>query len=146
MKTLLSIAVLTLAVTESSAQQGPIVPSFPGYVAVINPGPAAGLCGARGCITPDVGIPLSYFATPADVGRARKEALNMAAIAGAVQDAVPNPGDRFGFRIGAAGSSGVFAGAVGFSFNMNDSARLSLNYGHSGSIGLFSGGLNLSFK
>ena len=36
---------------------------------------------------------------------------------------LPNPGDRFGLRLNAAGAGSEFAGAVGFSYNVAEDAR-----------------------
>jgi hypothetical protein len=74
------------------------------------------------------------------------KALEGAALAAAVKDALPNPGDRFALRFNAAGASGEFAGAVGFSYNVAERARVHINYGRSASENAVSGGVNLSFR
>lgn len=70
----------------------------------------------------------------------------LTAVAAALRDAIPNPGDRFALRINAAGFSGQAAGAIGFSYNVTDSARVSVNYGQGRSQGIVSGGMNFSFR
>ena len=77
-----------------------------------------------------------------DIGKA----LEGAALAAAVKDALPNPGDRFALRFNAAGASGEFAGAVGFSYNVAERTRVHINYGRSASENAVSGGVNLSFR
>ena len=74
------------------------------------------------------------------------KALEGAALAAAVKDALPNAGDRFALRLNAAGASGEFAGAVGFAYNLAERARVHLNYGRSRSENAVSGGVNLSFR
>ena len=74
------------------------------------------------------------------------KALEGAALAAAVKDALPNPGDRFALRFNAAGASGEFAGAVGFSYNVAERTRVHINYGRSASENAVSGGVNLSFR
>lgn len=74
------------------------------------------------------------------------KALEGAALAAAVKDALPNPGDRFALRLNAAGASGEFAGAVGFSYNVQERTRIHINYGRSASENAVSGGVNLSFR
>jgi YadA-like membrane anchor domain len=82
------------------------------------------------------------LATIEDLGKA----LEGAALAAAVKDALPNPGDRFALRFNAAGASGEFAGAVGFSYNVAERTRVHINYGRSASENAVSGGVNLSFR
>jgi YadA-like protein len=74
------------------------------------------------------------------------KALEGAALAAAVKDALPNPGDRFALRLNAAGAGGEFAGAVGFSYNVAERTRVHINYGRSASENAVSGGVNLSFR
>ena len=74
------------------------------------------------------------------------KALEGAALAAAVKDALPNPGDRFALRLNAAGAGGAFAGAVGFSANVAERTRVHVNYGRSESQNAVSGGVNLSFR
>jgi hypothetical protein len=74
------------------------------------------------------------------------KALEGAALASAVKDALPNPGDRFALRLNAAGAGGEFAGAVGFSYNVVERTRIHVNYGRSASQNAVSGGVNLSFR
>ena len=71
--------------------------------------------------------------------------LEIGAIAAAMKDAIPNYGDRFAIRLNAAGFGDKVAGAVGFSYNVTDSTRLSVNYGQGRSQSVVSGGLNMSF-
>jgi hypothetical protein len=87
-----------------------------------------------------VGGQVAYLNTQID------RSLELVAVAAAMKDAIPNAGDRFAFRINAAAFSGQAAGAVGFSYNLNDSARVSVNYGQGRSQGVVSGGLNFSFR
>ena len=75
-----------------------------------------------------------------------EKAMEGAALAAAVKDALPNPGDRFALRFNAAGASGEFAGAVGFSYNVAERTRVHINYGRSASENAVSGGVNLSFR
>ena len=74
------------------------------------------------------------------------KALEGAALAAAVKDALPNPGDRFGLRLNVAGAGGEFAGSVGFSYNVQERTRVHVNYGRSESQNALSGGVNLSFR
>jgi hypothetical protein len=74
------------------------------------------------------------------------KALEGAALAAAVKDALPNPGDRFALRLNAAGAGSEFAGAVGFSYNVAERTRVHINYGRSASENAVSGGVNLSFR
>jgi hypothetical protein len=74
------------------------------------------------------------------------KALEGAALAAAVKDALPNPGDRFALRLNAAGAGSAFAGAVGFSYNVAERTRVHINYGRSESQNAVSGGVNLSFR
>jgi len=74
------------------------------------------------------------------------KALEGAALAAALKDALPNPGDRWALRLNLAGASGEFAGAVGFAYGVADRARIHLDYGRSSSQNAVSGGVNLSFK
>jgi len=74
------------------------------------------------------------------------KALEGAALAAAVKDALPNPGDRFALRLNAAGAGGAFAGAVGFAANVAERTRIHVNYGRSESQNAVSGGVNLSFR
>ena len=71
--------------------------------------------------------------------------LQYNAIAAAMKDAIPNTGDRFAIRLNAAGFDGYAAAAVGFSYNITDRARVSINYGQSRSQNIVSGGMNFSF-
>jgi hypothetical protein len=73
-------------------------------------------------------------------------AFEVTAIAAAMGDAIPNPGDRFAIRLNAAALNGAAAGAFGFSYNLNDTARVSVNYGQGRTQSVVSGGLNLSFR
>ena len=72
-------------------------------------------------------------------------AYDVAAVAGAMKDAIPNPGDRFAIRLNAAAIDGYAAGAIGVGVNLTDSARLALNYGRGRTQNMVSGGFNLSF-
>ena len=74
------------------------------------------------------------------------KALEGAALAAAVKDAVPNDGDRFALRLNAAGAGSEFAGAVGFAANIAERTRIHFNYGRSESQNAVSGGVNLSFR
>jgi hypothetical protein len=73
-------------------------------------------------------------------------ANELAVIAGALRDAIPNAGDRYAFRVNLAGAAGQAAGGVSFSANLDESFRASLNYGHGQRQNMFSGGLNFSFN
>jgi YadA-like membrane anchor domain len=81
----------------------------------------------------------------ASIDKDLSKALEGAALAAAIKDALPNPGDRFAVRLNAAGAGGEFAGAVGFSYNVVERARIHVNYGRSESQNAVSGGVNLSF-
>ena len=74
------------------------------------------------------------------------KALEGAALASALKDAIPNDGDRFALRLNAAGASGEFAGAVGFAYAVQERTRVHVNYGRSASENALSGGVNLSFR
>jgi hypothetical protein len=74
------------------------------------------------------------------------KALEGAALASALKDALPNEGDRFALRLNAAGASGEFAGAVGFAYNVAERTRVHVNYARSASENAVSGGVNLSFR
>jgi hypothetical protein len=74
------------------------------------------------------------------------KALEGAALASAVKDALPNPGDRFALRLNVAGAGGEFAGAVGFAYGVAERTRVHFNYGRSESQNAVSGGVNLSFR
>ena len=74
------------------------------------------------------------------------KALEGAALASALKDAIPNEGDRFALRLNAAGASGEFAGAVGFAYAVQERTRVHVNYGRSASENALSGGVNLSFR
>jgi len=75
-----------------------------------------------------------------------RKLFSLVAVSAAIQDAIPNSGDRFAFRINAAGFSGTVAGAVGASMNFGKRARLSFNYGQARSEQIVSGGLNFSIR
>jgi hypothetical protein len=74
------------------------------------------------------------------------KALEGAALASALKDAIPNEGDRFALRLNAAGASGEFAGAVGFAYAVQERTRVHVNYARSASENALSGGVNLSFR
>jgi hypothetical protein len=74
------------------------------------------------------------------------KSLEIGAIAAAMKDAIPNSGDRFAIRLNAAAFNGQSAGAIGFSYNLNDMARVAVNYGQGRSQSIVSGGVNLSFR
>jgi len=74
------------------------------------------------------------------------QAMELSAIAAAMKDAIPNPGDRFAVRFNAAGFDDVLAGAVGVSYNLTERARVSVNYGQGESQSIVSGGMNFSFR
>jgi hypothetical protein len=74
------------------------------------------------------------------------KALEGAALAAALKDALPNPGDRWALRGNVAGAGGEFAGAVGFAYAVAERARIHFDYGRSSSQNAVSGGVNLSFK
>ena len=99
------------------------------------------------------GINVNQFVTVSDfnsrfnaVSGQISQAFELTAIAAALKDAIPNPGDRFAIRINAAAFSGQAAGAIGFSYNLTDSARVSVNYGQGRSQGIINGGMNFSFR
>lgn len=98
-------------------------------------------------------MPLSAFASSSALQSAVatltdqvNKSLEIGAIAAAMKDAIPNPGDRFAIRLNAAAFSGEAAAAIGFSYNLTDSMRASFNYGQGRSQSVFSGGLNFSFR
>ena len=108
-------------------------------------------------------LPVSGFASTSDMTslRARVDAaftafgqvqqqadtaLEVATIAAAMRDAIPNHGDRFALRVNAAAMDGRMAGSIGASMNISDSTRLSINYGRGATQNIISGGMNFSFK
>lgn len=131
-----------------------ITPSRPGSCGPAQPN------GAQYCLSDLQGIPVSYFATSASMISLNNQlnslstqmrsqfskAFELSAISSAMGDAIPNPGDRFALRINAAGFNGEAAGALGLSYNITDSARLSINYGQGRSQSVVSGGMNFSFR
>ncbi|MGH6770069.1 MAG: YadA-like family protein, partial [Xanthobacteraceae bacterium] len=82
----------------------------------------------------------------AEINRQISQSFEMVAVAAALKDAIPNPGDRFAFRINAAAFEGYAAGAIGVSYNITESARISFNYGQGQSRAIVSGGMNFSFR
>jgi hypothetical protein len=109
------------------------------------------------CVTPTCNayIPLAAFSggnsqtLQAEINALNAQtsrAFELIAVAAAMKDAIPNAGDRFAVRLNAAAFNGQAAGAFGVSYNITDSARLSLNYGQGASRAIVSGGLNLSFR
>jgi len=73
------------------------------------------------------------------------QANELAVIAAALKDAIPNDGDRFALRTNMAASNGTAAGSMSFSANVSQSVRVSLDYGRSQNQQIFSGGVNFSF-
>lgn len=73
-------------------------------------------------------------------------ANQLAVIAGALKDAVPNDGDRFAVRLNMAAWNSVAAGSVAVSVNVTNKLRLSVDYGRSQNQNMFSAGLNMSFN
>ena len=113
--------------------------------------PSPGPCGQDGF------IPASHFATassvPANIG-AQLDALGgqitrsrrFAAIGAAVADAMPNPGDRYAFRVNFASASDVTAGAVGLAVNVGGPVRVLFNYGRAQRDYIGTIGVNVSIK
>jgi hypothetical protein len=126
------------------------------YLTAVVQSPIGTCAGAPGPLCAGY-IPLSVFAA-ASAGVAGLQtqitalqaqidrAVELSAIAAAMKDAIPNPGDRFALRLNAAAFSGQGAGAIGFSYNVTESMRASVNYGQGRSQGIVSGGLNFSFR
>lgn len=159
MRALLIVGFLLVWVTTAIGQTGPIAVSQPGYVAAVV-GADCGGAGGLGdpingtCISSRFGIPLNYFATKADLaGLATPTAVlqdirrsaELAVIAAALKDAIPNAGDTFAISINGAAGGDVFAGAIGLGLNVSDFARLNLNYGQAASTSMVTGGVTLSF-
>lgn len=71
---------------------------------------------------------------------------DLVAVSAALQDAIPNQGDRFALRINMGGYQGHVAGAIGGSININEMLRLSVNYGLGRHEDMISGGMNFSFR
>ena len=82
----------------------------------------------------------------AALDRAVSRSFEIGAIAASMRDAIPNPGDRFAIRLNAAGFEGYAGGSIGFSMNVTDNTRLSVNYGRGATQNLVSGGVNISFR
>jgi hypothetical protein len=148
--------------------------SFETYFPVMRlTSPSAGVCPASNssgnfCILPNGGVHISFFSaqlmdqTSALRGQLTQEInsviksvdnqlilqqrrmFSLTAASAAIQDAIPNSGDRFAIRFNAAGFSGYLGGAVGISANLSKTMRLSLNYGRSRKANVFNGGLNFS--
>jgi hypothetical protein len=137
------------------------------YLAVTSLNPGVYCAGPSYCLNPQVGIPLNYFATSGSVSSlsARLDAAtaafssqiaaldnrisgayDVATVAAAMRDAIPNQGDRFAIRLNAAAMNGYAAAAIGFGVNLTDSARLAINYGRGRTENMVSGGVNLSFR
>jgi len=75
-----------------------------------------------------------------------KQANELAVVAAAMKDAIPNNGDRYAFRMNMAARDGNAAGSVSFSANVSNSLRLSVDYGRGQNQSMLSGGLNFSFN
>jgi hypothetical protein len=73
------------------------------------------------------------------------KAYQVATVAAAMKDAIPNDGDRFALRMNMASWNGTAAGGISFSANITNSTRLSLDYGRGENVNMFSGGVNFSF-
>jgi hypothetical protein len=139
----------------------------PTYLAVTSPN-AGGYCGPPPpyCMNPQFGIPLNYYATSGSISSlsARLDAAtaafssqiaaldnrisgayDVATVAAAMRDAIPNQGDRFAIRLNAAAMNGYAAAAIGLGVNLTDNARLAINYGRGRTESMVSGGVNLSF-
>lgn len=80
------------------------------------------------------------------VDRRLDNALEASAIAAAMQDAIPNDGDRMAFRLNAAAIDGRVGGSLGVSVNVTDSLRISGNYGRGKTQDVFNGGINFSIR
>lgn len=74
-----------------------------------------------------------------------ERANELAVMAGAMKDAIPNDGDRFAVRLNMAAWNSTAAGSIGFSANVSNSMRVSVDYGRSQNQNMFSGGMNMSF-
>src|SRR5689334_8153320 len=88
------------------------------YLAVNSKAFFGGVCAPPYCVTPSAGVPLDYFASAGSVNAMNSEisrALEIGAIAAAMRDAIPNPGDRFAIRLNAAGFNGYAGGSFGVS-------------------------------
>jgi hypothetical protein len=84
---------------------------------------------------------LSYFAAASQIP-AISRAIQGVAVAGALKDAIPNPGDRFALRVDMAEAEA--AGWFGFSYNLSEGIRLSVNYGQGRSQSIVSAGMNFA--
>jgi hypothetical protein len=112
-------------------------------------------CGAF-CLN-DEGIDINQFANANDVSatfnslnaqlnRSVSKLYDLVAVSAALQDAIPNQGDRFALRINMSGYQGHVAGAIGGSININEMLRFSVNYGLGKHEDMISGGMNFSFR
>jgi hypothetical protein len=101
-------------------------------------GPSLPMLGTLFCANTGF-VPLTSFASASEVSAINSQItginaqisrpFQLTAVSAAMGDAIPNDGDRFAVRIHAAGFSGESAGAIGFSYNVTSSARLSINTG-----------------
>jgi YadA-like membrane anchor domain len=161
---LLTPALFANALGQISAADAVIFP-VPGQTYVTLGGAMdaqSGLCGGPGRFCVDVkGINLNEFASEADLTRlgaltsqlgqvaleqtgTNSKLFDLAAVAAALKDAMPNDGDRFALRLNMGGFQGHLAAAVGASVNLNDSFRVSANFGQGERENMFSAGLNWS--
>ncbi|OJX54957.1 MAG: hypothetical protein BGO81_00460 [Devosia sp. 66-22] len=84
---------------------------------------------------------MDHFALAADVRRSEELAL----IAAAMRDAIPNPGDAFAINLQLASNGGAVAAALGVGLALGGDARFNFNVGRSLGQTIVAGGLNLSF-
>ncbi len=130
------------AVTNSVTTLNTSVTTINGSVTSINTSLAT-LNGSVTTLNNSVTLLQAQFGSQA---RSISKLYDLVAISAALQDAIPNPGDRFAMRLNFAGYQGTFAGSLGGSLNINDALRFSLNYGQGKNQQIFSGGLNFSFN
>lgn len=127
-------------------------PAQPGDLAVIYAGPLpgshGGSCLGTLCLSPTIGIPMSYFATAGSVAVLQAEiarAGEMAVVAAAIRSAVPEPGKTFALNFNAAAGGSHVAGSVGFGARLGDHAVINLNYSQGSTTGIASGGVTFSW-
>ena len=147
LSSILAVAVVWAICSAQSNAESPVTRTAgPGYIPVTQPRSVGGLCNQAVCVNPRYGVPLDFFARAHEVDNLFARVAEISAIAAAMQDAVPNPGDRFAIRLNVATTEEDFAGAIGLGVNLTDRARFSFNYGRGETQNVFSGGLNLSFR
>lgn len=160
-----TVSFLTL-LTFATAASAQVVPTVPGqsYLAIVGDNSQGGICAGANCVSPQRGIPFSYFASSdtvsnqfaglnsqltsqfATMNAQLRQATEYTSAVAALKDAIPAPGDRFALRINTAAVGGIVAGGIAFSANLDEQFRVSLDYGATHGQQVVSGGLNFSFN